>query len=319
MNRTIISVAALMMLGGCSDSTPTTNVPSVSSPVDQQNGGDNTVTTINDNVATDFIGTSNPARVGFYGCAGDQVSETAGFVNAHWECWWGADGNVDEALGIARMKQAQLPTTIDVAHRIFRPGADSGLRPDAEFQLRDLLNIMREKDALHLVEAIVAIDEPNLPQHRQSGSIHDAVALIRRVAADYHELDGFKISLVFCTFEPMIGIEVADRVYFDDYKIVPGADGEPDVDPVIKHNGWADKIDKMLRPGQEMGLMPGVSDMKYRKADIDSYIRKAKSFSRTVHIACFMWRPPVGAEGLVGLCDQPLLLTTYRSAFKSVV
>ena len=313
MTRTLTSLAALALLTGCSSDRAAPTAPTASAPAAQQDGGVNTVTHIGDNIASDFIGPRNPVRVGFYGAFGDQVRETAGFVNAHWECFWGS-----EAEGIDRINAAMLPTTIDVAHRIFRPGAGSGLLPDAEFQLRDLLNILREQGALRYVEAITPLDEPNLPEHDQSAAIGDAVALIRRVAADYAELRGVKISIVFCTFRPMTGIELADRVYFDDYKIIAGADGSPDEDPAIKVGGWADQLDARLRPDQELGLIPGFSDIKYRKADIGAYIAKARAIKRPVHVLAFLWRPPSYAAGLVGLCDQALQRGRVESAFKSV-
>lgn len=316
MKYTSIFLATLLLLSGCNNSSNSSSSGTVVDTSHSQNNSTNSNQTPTTTIPpiTDSSKNSNPVSVGFYGSFGNQVEETKGFVNMHWETFWGGDEE-----GISRIQEAKLPTTIDVSSKLFLSGADVGLKEDAELQLRNFFIELKNRNLLQYIKAITPIDEPNLPEHRKSNSIHESIALIKKVSSEFVELQNVKIAIVFCTFEPMIGIELADIVYFDDYKIQRGADGEGNIDPAIKPGGWADQLDKILRPDQELGLIPGGSDIKYIAANITDYITKAKSMKRKVHIIAFLWRPPTGVKGLVGIVDNTNLKNQYITAFKNCV
>ncbi|MCB1996951.1 MAG: hypothetical protein KDG57_13945, partial [Rhodoferax sp.] len=282
MKHSLLNIAAVALLTGCSSggsNSPATPAPapsaSPSTPAAGQAGGSAPAAQTPGAAPTPAVNQVNPVSVGFYGQRRGQHAETAGWVNAAWECFWDDD---NEAGAIENLRHG-VPTTLDVYGYLYVVGNDSsGLRPDAEQRLRGLFDRLRAAGVLQHVAAVTPIDEPNIEFRYKGDSILEAAALIRRVMADYPELVATKLAVLFCTHRPMIGIEAFDIVYFDLYAIERGTDGGENKDPVLVLNGWAERVDKMLRPDQEMGLVPGGSDLNYLAPDVDAYVAKARTF-----------------------------------------
>lgn len=325
MKRSLIAIAVSIFLSSCSsgsdsssNNTTSVNGTSTSTSTNSNQAGSTTTPTGGSvsNVKTNYRNT-NPVTVGFYGQRAGQVQETQSWVNMAWECFWDEDNNKSaiESLRVG------VPTLLDLYGFLYKvANDDSGLLPDAEARVRAFFDTLKAEGVLKNVAAVTAIDEPNLPERKKTDSIYEASALLRRVLADYEELKNTKLVVMYCTHRPMIGIELFDIVYFDNYNIEKGVDGDPNKDPVLVSNGWADQVDKMLRPDQEMGLVPNCSDKRYIYADLDAFVAKAQTFKRKVHIAAFAGRLPKYKEDfLVSAFDQQDVLAKYKSTYTKLL
>ena len=235
---------------------------------------------------------------GYYGCTGDQVAETQGHVNLHWECFW---GGVDKA--IADMRAANMTTVLDLGGPTL---SDYGalprtIRPDAEAQLRALFDRLHSEGVLHLVKYLLPSDEPNLPEN---GSVHllpEIMPLIRRVAVSYPALVGVQYGCVYYSDLPMDHIELFDVVGFDQYEEKSG---------IFAPGALYERMKKRLRPDQKTWLVPGAT---YGQ-DPQPFLNFANGNDEVLGIVPFLWRNPHGDPKFDGIHSMPEMREKYRTA-----
>lgn len=292
MTRLFITAALCLMLYGCGSSTP--SVPAPRPPVHPPAAP----------VAPgpELYRRKEPLRYGYYGADYDQVPQTSGHTNLLYEVFW---GGLDAS--IQRIREAATYTIIDVAECLFVGGKwNEALKSDAEAQLRDRLNILREQGVLHYVRGITPMDEPNLPAHYCCDIIPEAVALIRRVAADYHELQDVRLVCLYFTERPMCHLALFDDVGFDNYKL-----GER----VLWPGGLADQVLGNLLPHQRLFLVPGGS----YKQDPVPFVNFALSEPRVFAVVPFLWVSKVDGHEITGIGAQPGIRQAYSAAGRMLI
>lgn len=242
---------------------------------------------------------------GYYGTKGPQVVETLGHINLLFECLW--DGLPS---AITNMQTAQLPTVLDVADYLFPapvrivPGKSAvhprPLLPDAEQRLRGLCDALRAAGVLHLVRYIVPTDEPQLPENNTIAAIPGACALIRRVAADYPELDGVGLWCIYYAGAPMDHVELFDVVGFDDYDAKSS---------IFAPGAMYDQMAAKLRPGQRTALLLGAT---YGQ-DPTPFLNFANAHPEVLALIAFLWREPGHGNRFTGIHSMPEMRAKYEA------
>ena len=182
----------------------------------------------------------------YYGRLNEQVEETIDHVNLLWESQF--EGHVASADNILK---AKLPTVLDVANQVMLKFAESGknhrLNPEAETNLRGLFNYHRLRGSLEYIKFITPMDEPNTNVRSQE-DVQQAIDIIRKVAADFPELNGLKFVCIYAAKpETYECISEFDYVGVDDY----------DLKSQIFVNGTYGHLRSKLRSDQKTIILPG--------------------------------------------------------------
>jgi hypothetical protein len=152
-------------------------------------------------------------QFGFFGRWGDVATETKSFTNLDFELL-----RDDVPTVISNMRLTGHSTVIDLSPRLLVPGSNPRqMLPLAEPGLRDFFDQLRAGGVLQQVRYISPGDEPNLRDDGTSQILPTEVALMRRVAADYPELAGVKVGVIYAGNKPMPSIGMVDVAGFDDY------------------------------------------------------------------------------------------------------
>lgn len=208
---------------------------------------------------------------GYYACMGEQAQEVAGHVNLHHESQF--EGPDKAIANILLLRRA---TALDVSYQVFsdyRPGVYRTIRPDAWDRLHAFFMLLRERGALEYVKFLYPIDEPNNTVG-DAAVLATAVALIRRVAALFPQLDGVRLAVIYAADKPFICQELYDLVGFDDY------DKKSSV-----LTGQYQQLKASLRQGQQTILVPGGC---YGQ-DPTPFIRFAQANAEVGIVMPFLW------------------------------
>jgi len=236
---------------------------------------------------------------GYYTSHGEQVAETAGHVNLYWESFWrGIDRAIDD------IRAAAMTTVIDVDGYVFS-GLD--VRPDAEAHVRELFTQLRAAGVLHHVRVIVPCDEPNLGHRNVLHHLPTVVPMLRRVAAEFTEMDGVMLGVIYALGKRHEHVELFDIVGADDY-------GQRS--RVLAPGGIYDRLRERLRPDQKLWLVPG----GYRdcKQDPAPFINYAHTHADVWAVVPFLWADmPWGP--FAGIRSLPDMRPLYEAAGRQIV
>jgi len=228
---------------------------------------------------------------GYYGCETGQAEAVKGHTNLHWESQF--NGHVRAADDILTMATT---TVLDVMPQLFKRIADSGrnyaLRADAETALVGMFEYLRQRGALQYIKAFVPIDEPNT-NCRSTEDMMAALAIIRKVAAQYPELDGYKLVVIYAAApEDWMCIEEFDVVSVDDYD---------EKSSIL--TGVYQRLVAAKRPDARTILLPGGAFGQ----DPTDFVNWAHADANVIGILPFCWfGPREAADKWVGIGSGPL-------------
>ena len=246
---------------------------------------------------------TTPIYCGYYETRGDQLAETRDHVNM---IWTGLGEGVQRV--IENLRSAQMVTLLDVDPCIWMGVKGSrNVRPDADAELRARFDTLRAGDVLHLIKTIVVKDEPNQPGDNYADFLPQAAALVRRVAADYAELNGLLLGCMYAGNKPMPHIELFDLVGFDNYERRSG---------VLAPGGEYDQMAARLLPGQRTMLMIGGYET-YRQ-DPTEFVKFALAHPEVLLVGFFLWPDYVNGEPFKGIGSDPQMRALYVAAGKRI-
>lgn len=239
---------------------------------------------------------------GYYGCINAQVAETEGHVNMLNEVQFEATTKVAQNI-----VNAGLPVMLGLSPQLMARADDKSkytVRPDAEAHLLDFFNYLRLLGALQFVKLLTPVDEPNNTVASVE-VLREAVAIIRKVANQFHELNGYKLYCIYAADKELIGQEMFDWIGFDDY----------DMQSHVLVGDKYRALKASLRPDQRTIIIPGGAYGQDPKPFVDF----AQSNPEVAAVMPFLWLDDqwgtVGAPGIRsnGMKDQ------YINAGKSVI
>lgn len=228
---------------------------------------------------------------GYYGCETGQAEAVKGHTNLHWESQF--NGWVRAADDILTMSTA---TVLDVMPQLFEKIAPNGrnwaIRLDSESQLVSLFEYLRSRGALQYVKAFAPIDEPNT-NCRSVEDMQAALAIIRKVAAQYPELSGFKLVVLYAAGpEDWMCIKEFDVVGVDDY----------DTKSAIL-TGVYQRLVAAKRPDARTILLPGGAFGQ----DPTDFVNWAHADGNVIAVLPFCWfGPREAADKWIGIGYGPL-------------
>lgn len=227
---------------------------------------------------------------GYFGTFKDQVAEVKDHTNLVWVTFW-------EGLekGIADIRAAQKFTVLDMDKFIFvRPEKNRLVMvADPYTPLRDLFNRLREEGVLHLVKMIVPCDEPNLPENQAEKYLPAAVKAIRTVAAEYSELEGLMLGVIYYPRRAFAHMDLFDVVSYDDYD--RGAN-------ILAPDGDYERFRASLQPDQKTMLIVGGS---YGQPP-DHFIEYGQKHPEVLAVVGFVYWYPEHGEDIKGIRDLPV-------------
>lgn len=228
---------------------------------------------------------------GYYGCETGQAEAVKGHTNLHWESQFNGQARAtDDILTMA------TTTVLDVMPQLFEKIAPSGrnwaIRADAEANLTAILDYLKVRGALQYVKAFAPIDEPNT-NCRSDADMMAALTIIRRVAAQYPELAGFKLVVIYAAApEDWMCIKEFDVVGVDDY----------DTKSAIL-TGVYQRLVAAKRPDARTILLPGGAFGQ----DPTDFVNWAHADANVIGILPFCWfGPREAADKWVGIGSGPL-------------
>lgn len=250
----------------------------------------------------------------FYGCLGNQIVETKGFVTRLWMMSWSYDFNLESKIDA--ILEAKLPTTLDLDQWLY---SGLNIHPEAEKNLIDLKEKLIVSGAYDYIFGVELADELNLAERNLKDTIPTAVALVRKIFPDK------RLRAVYSGAYPWYYQELFDDIGADHFRVVdkvvvPSKDFEGNiVEPLA--TTWL----KSMKPNQGLILIPGGAEVSYDLPNPQLWIDYAKEIAKTgryIEICGFAWRVPPNSPGinkpLVNICDQPDIKSKYISAFSSV-
>lgn len=239
----------------------------------------------------------NDLLYGYYGCRGDQVAETRDHVNLFMESLFEGP---EKAIG--NILSAGMTTVIDVSWYVFvstPDGSGRTLRPDAETSLRGYFQDLSDAGALRYVKYIYPIDEPN--NVTDLDNLAGAIALIKKLSAEFPELTGYRLAVIYAADKPFIGQEMFDLVGFDDYA---------EKSSILV--GQYVALKRSLKPGQKTILVPGGTFFQ----DPTPFVNFAAQNPEVALVMPFVWFD--GAVGLSGIRSNGMA-AQYVAAGKSII
>lgn len=239
--------------------------------------------------------------VGYFGCNGAQIDETADHVSFMHDAFMG-----DQAMTIAGIKRANLPTIITVEGELF--SGNHYLGPTvSQALLRAKFDAMADAGALANPFALFTVDEPEL-KGIPAGDIRAAHQYLRWVIDQYATLKGKPLWVNYGQRRQYPAIDDTDIASIDDYG--PG-DG-------IFYNGEYDGFVSQLRANQRTILIPAGCDSNdgtLWRANPQPFIDKAKADRQVIAVCAFIWISPWGpTTGKTGIRDNGMA-DVYRAAF----
>lgn len=226
---------------------------------------------------------------GYYACNGEQVADTKDHVNLFMESQF---SGIDKA--IQNILDAAMDTAIDVMPQVYEqidPAVRKWtIRADAEQRLRDFFTLLQSRGALKYIKFIYPSDEPNITiagyEHQKLGT-----DVVRKVAAEFPELSGVKLAVIFAAGSAHIGQDLYDYVGMDDYAM------KSHVLVCKEHKAMEDS----LLPHQKLIVVPGGA---YGQ-DPTSFINFAHANHKVGIIMPFLWFSEHSASvGALGIKDN---------------
>jgi hypothetical protein len=208
---------------------------------------------------------------GYYGGCPTCALEQGGHVNLYWA------GNL---YGLpATMEELFQARAAGIQNIVLAVPAYS---PNAELEVRFYLKRLQEAGLLVNIRALYPLDEPDLPDHAKSAEeIRATNAMLRRVVADFPELAGVKLAVIYAPTRvngTWPGVETYDWVGFDDY----------DNRERIFTIGEYDALKRVLRDDQRILLVPGGAVPWVQ--DPAAFLAKAESDLQVIAIVAFIWQ-----------------------------
>lgn len=237
--------------------------------------------------------------LGYYGTYGDQVAETAGAVNLHWESFW---SGVDRA--IEDIRRAAVATVLDLDSFVFDVDPKTNARTpfaDAEQRVRALFARLRDAGVLRHVRVLVPKDEPNLSKGNVLRYLPSVVPMVRRVAADFDDLSGVLLGVIYMGGSNHDYAEMFDVVGFDDYSEKSAA---------LKPGGMYDRMQGRLLPGQRTWIVPGAS---YGQSP-EPWVNFAHAHHEVFAIVPFLWATVPWESDFKGIRDIPDMRAAWTAA-----
>jgi hypothetical protein len=147
---------------------------------------------------------------------------------------------------------------------------------DPEAQLRAYFTMLQGNNLLSMVKVLYPKDEPDLAG-LSDAQIQSTNAMIRRVAADYPELKGVKLAVIYNCKSDFVGATYYDILGCDDYNSGAG----------VLTNGTINKL-AAANPNAELMLVPGGADTVGRQ-DPTPWFNYAQSDNRIKYFVPFIW------------------------------
>jgi hypothetical protein len=248
-----------------------------------------------------------------FGVYGTQVADMAGWVNMLWQCFW-YDSTQNLEKCIADIKAANMTTALDVGRWVFTDRVDANNKVQTRFlgdepRLRGIFDRLRAEGVLGLVKYMTFCDEPNLDENRDIVDlVPQAAAQLRKVALEYPELDGVKLTSTFSSIRPYVHLKEFDVVGFDHYKALSYT-----LTPGGEYDQFCNLLDLTK---QKTWLIAGA----YIGQDPIPFINFANARTEVEGVMMFIHTPPKEQEpDMIGVKDQPALLAKWRDAFRAVV
>lgn len=182
---------------------------------------------------------------GYYACCGEQVADTKDHINLFMESQF---SGIEKA--IQNIADAAMDTAIDVMPQIYEqvnPAVRQWtVRTDAEQRLRDFFMLLRSRGVLKYIKFIYPSDEPNntIAGYEQQKLGTD---IVRKVAAEFTELSGVKLAVIFAAGSEHTGHDLYDYIGLDDY----------DMKSHVLVGKEFKKMEAALLPHQKLIIVPG--------------------------------------------------------------
>lgn len=153
---------------------------------------------------------------GYYACFYDQLSETKDHINLFMDSQFeGLDKTIKNIL------EAKMDTALDIMHQVYvQKGAKlpSIVRQDAEQRLRELFLVLKATGVIQYIKILYPSDEPNMTvdglEQQSKG-----VAIVRKVAAEFPELNGVKLACIMAGDREFTGKDLYDYIGYDEYGV----------------------------------------------------------------------------------------------------
>jgi hypothetical protein len=243
-------------------------------------------------------------RYGYYSTFGNQIAEVKDHTNLMWTCFWYEDGGEDKA--ITDMRSFGGDIVVDLIAYLFQSLKPGMLYPEAENRVRKLFDRMRTEGLLQQVKLIVPVDEPNLPETDACAVLPECVSILRRVVADYTELNGVMIGCNYYSGRPKCHTNLFDLVSYDNYGAKSG---------ILAPGGEYEQFRATLRPDQKTMLIPG----GYRGQDPVPFVNYAQRNPEIWAVVPFIyWAPTGNKENLTSIRELPVK-AAYIAAGKSII
>ncbi len=214
---------------------------------------------------------------GYYLTAPGQVVETKGTVNLLW-----VGGPWGDEVAIANMKEAQLPTVLDVSDKLYQ---GRRYNPEGVGKLRELFLTMRVEGVLQQIVALYPMDEPDLNVDTE-GDVVQANSAVRGVMVEFPELAGAKLAVIYGT-GTRFGLSTYDWVGFDHYSMKSA----------IFSDGEYASLEASLRVDQRTLIVPGGAQGQ----DPAPFFNFAENNPKVVAIIPFLWADTTGFKGIRSL------------------
>lgn len=207
-----------------------------------------------------------------------QLAETSRHVTHHFVAHWYGPGVTMEEAKAAHNAGLKIILALDTPYAA----------PLQEGVLRATFNSLRAVGALGSVAIIYPQDEPELHGYSDA-TVLIGNATIRKVMAEFPELAGTKLAVIYTSSLTLPGLASFDLAGFDDY----------DKGASIFTNGAYNAFKSRLRADQGIILVPGGAD-KWRQ-DPAQFILKAQNDKQVKLVMPFLWfdnaDPANGARG----------------------
>lgn len=202
---------------------------------------------------------------GYFGDCATCVQETKDHTNVQMVVGWG--GSLEQHAFEASSAGQKLIVAL-----CWQCGEDN-----IRWQFTQLRNL----NVLQRVVALYPEDEPDV-NHIDDGAMKNIVAMVRRVASEFVELEHVKIAVIYGN-QGTPGIEAFDWVGADEYGLGLHA---------------SKYIKSKMRPDQGLILVPGGADPW--KEDPQPFVEYAQADPQVVMIMPFLWRwpTPPGGRGI---------------------